>query len=229
MGQRGDREDSQHRHAGDKAGDHIEEEKLMNEPEAGSWKNQLFQKDKGDACRVRQEKVSLESNRLKAQPEQVEIGKMDDLAVNIVDQRPIDGARQEKTRDQEKVRHSEGLGESDNVVHPAGGPDHLAIIQRRMHHHHEDDADTLAVIDPINAVLGHFRSLKTSLSGELQDLCSLFRICRPELWQPLPPHAPKLPQSLPSLATGRGSLGTGPGASSMARTVVQRRTEILGL
>ena len=88
---------------------------------------------------------------LDGHPQQVEIGEMHHLAVEIGAPVAVDHDRQEQPRDQEEIRHPERFGEGDQDVHEAGLAGGGFHAQHRMHHHHHDDADALGVVDPVDA------------------------------------------------------------------------------
>ena len=96
----------------------------------------------GDAGRL--------ENELDGHPQQVEIEKVHDLAVEISPPVAVDDLRQEQTGDHEEVRHAERPREFDHRVHPAFAAGGGFDAERRMHHHHKDDAKALGVVDPVD-------------------------------------------------------------------------------
>ena len=90
---------------------------------------------------------------LDRQPEHVEIGEVDHLAVEVARPRPVDRERQEQARQEKEVRHAERRGEGDDPAHEARRfPLREADVDadHGVHHHHEHDADALGVVDPVD-------------------------------------------------------------------------------
>lgn len=56
---------------------------------------------------------------LDRQPKNVEIGKMHDLAVGVAQPGAVNNQTKKQARNQEEIGHTEGLGESNDSVHPA--------------------------------------------------------------------------------------------------------------
>jgi hypothetical protein len=76
---------------------------------------------------------------------------MHHLAVEIGSPVPIDHQWQEQARNQEEVRHPERLCEGHGDMHETGLAGRDLHPQHRVHHHDHDDADTLGIVDPVDA------------------------------------------------------------------------------
>ena len=99
---------------------------------------------------LRQDRRRLEGE-LDGHPQQVEIGEMHHLAVEIGAPVAVDHDGEEQPRNQEEIRHPERLGERHQDMHEAGLAGGGFHAQHRMHHHHHDDADALGVVHPVDA------------------------------------------------------------------------------
>jgi hypothetical protein len=103
-----------------------------------------------------------EGRRLQAeldgQPEHVEIGEVQDLAVEVEPPRGVYAGGEEEAGEQEEVGHAERLREGDDVGHPASLARHLLDAERGVHHHHEKDAKSLGDIDPVDPFVHRRRS-----------------------------------------------------------------------
>ena len=151
---RGDAPDEQPGHVLDEPGDEQEERQVVDEPERAPRLDKgvkVFAHDAGPA-HLGGEAGRLEGE-LDGEPEHVEVGEMQDLAVEIEPPGRVDAARQEEAGDEEEVGHAEGPGELDEIAHPAGLARRLLHAERGMHHHDEADTNALGDVDPIDPVL----------------------------------------------------------------------------
>ena len=152
----------EHRHAARQLRHHEEDRQQVDEPERAEWLDEGLRVKLHDAERAM---LGREAGRLEGEldrdPQHVEIGEVDDLAVEISAPVAVDDAGEEQTGDQEEVGHAERFRERDQMAHPTFLARRGLDAERRMHHHHHDDAEALGVIDPIDAWradLSRFRS-----------------------------------------------------------------------
>ena len=119
--------------------------------------------------------------------------------------------RQEQARNQEEIRHAEGLRPGDEVMqpgHPAGGIFHA---KGGMHEHHQHDANALGIINPADAALAwrHGNILNVP-AGQLPDQSQKPCHCEtPWGWAIAGPFKAKAPvaqmdRALPSEGRGQG-------------------------
>ena len=131
--------------------DDEEDRQEIDEPQRAERLDEGFQIEQAGVApaRFRRECGSLEAE-LDCHPDDIEIGEMHHLAVEIGSPVPADHQWQEQARNQEEIRHPERLCESHQYMHEAGLAGGKLDPQHRMHHHDHDDADALGVIDPID-------------------------------------------------------------------------------
>jgi hypothetical protein len=153
------------RYIAERLGHHEEDGQQIDEPQRAERLDEGEGVSLGDAvpAEIGREAGGLEGE-LDGDPERVEIGEVEDLAVEIVVPIPVDDPRQEQSRNEKEIGHAEGLGEGDRRPHEARRAGRLLDAQGRMHHHHHDDAEALAVIDPGDAVLVKLHEVPPSSS-----------------------------------------------------------------
>ena len=148
----GDEPDDDRRHAPRELGEDEEDRQQVDEPQRAERLDEGFEIERSDAG---QPVLDGEAGRLDGEldrhPQHVEIDEMHDLAVEIGAPVALDHAGQEQSGDQEEVGHAKGLGEGDDVMHPAFLPERRLDPQGGMHRHHHDDAQALGVVDPVDA------------------------------------------------------------------------------
>ena len=89
---------------------------------------------------------------LNAHPQDIEIGKMQDLAIGIFAPWAVNARRQKQPGNQKEIRHAERLGPINKAVQPRGSPHRLFHAKRRMHEHNQHNANALGIINPADAV-----------------------------------------------------------------------------
>ena len=108
------------RQAARELGDDEEDRQQIDEPERAERLPERFDVEPEHAGKTGfMQKGRRLHGELDGGPQQVEIGEMHDLAVEIGAPVAVDDLRQEQARDQEEVRHPERLGEGDDGVQPA--------------------------------------------------------------------------------------------------------------
>src|SRR5690606_12125465 len=80
-------------------------------------------------------------------PQDVEVGEVEDLVVEIARPWPLERTGKEEPGDHEEQRHAEGRGESDDVAHEAVTAERQFDTQGGVHHDHEDDRQALGMVD----------------------------------------------------------------------------------
>ena len=135
--------------------EHEEDRQQVDEPERAERVDQRQQELVQDGARAFVQRDPRPFERaLDHQPEEVEVGEVHDLAVEIQPPVAVDHERKEQARDHEEIGHAERPRERDRVVHEAFRARRLLDAQGGVHHHHHDDADALRDVDPVDARLG---------------------------------------------------------------------------
>ena len=148
----GDEPDDDRRHAPRELGEDEEDRQQVDEPQGAERLDEGFEIERGDAAQALLDgEAGRLDGKLDRHPQHIEIDEMHDLAVEIGAPVALDHACQEQAGDQEEIRHAKGLGEGDDVMHPAFLPERGLDAQRGMHRHHHDDAQALGVVDPVDA------------------------------------------------------------------------------
>ncbi len=133
--------------------DHKEDRQQIDEPQRAE---RLPERFKVKPAEAEQAMLSQQAGRLERElqghPQDVEIGEMHDLAVEISAPVAVDDPSQEQSGNQEEIRHTERLGELHHRSEPALLTHRVLNAKRGMHHHHQDDAKAFGVIDPVDAV-----------------------------------------------------------------------------